>query len=335
MKDSLVVQKQGLFYSPGNFYIDPLRPVPLALITHAHGDHARSGSGEYITSEKNAALLRRRVGSDAKITSYPYGEPFILNNSQISFHPAGHILGSSQIRCESNSYVTLISGDYKRQEDQTADPFETIPCDLFVTEATFGLPIYNWPTVETSTHEILKWWQQNANDGFASILFCYALGKAQRILQMIKNHLQTGPVYIHGSIQAFNTLYQEEGFDFSFATSPLDNPKNFDYSNALILAPPSTFRSVWMKRFLPCKTAFASGWSLVRGNRRRSGYDKGLVLSDHADWKDLLRTIEETKAKKVLVTHGYEQLLSRYLKEELGLDAKPLAGYGFIPNEEE
>lgn len=316
MNHSLIQKNvKGILCSSGEFYIDPWGQVPIALITHAHGDHARFGSETYYCTEKCAPLLATRLGGAVKIISKPYGEKFKLGKVWVSFHPAGHILGSSQIRMEEGSHVTVISGDYKRDFDPTCEPWEVVQCNEFVTESTFGLPIYQWPKPEEVMQEIQAWWQENLRQGYASVLFCYALGKAQRVLAMLP---RDEPMLVHGAIASLNEQYEKQNV-FLGAWKRVSEADPATFKESLILAPPSAAGSLWMKKFAPFKTAACSGWMHVRGSRRRKGYDTGFVLSDHADWPALLRTVQETKAQKIWVTHGYEEPFARYLTDHTAL----------------
>ncbi|MBA3957989.1 MAG: ligase-associated DNA damage response exonuclease [Parachlamydiaceae bacterium] len=332
MDELLAMTKNGLFCPQGNFYIDPLLPVPLALLTHAHGDHARRGSNHYMAQRDSLELLEYRLGSDISLKTVGYREKVKLGNVWVSFHPAGHILGSSQIRIEHGSRVAVASGDYKRALDGSCEPFELLPCDLFVTESTFGLPIYHWKSSEESALEICQWWQSNAELGRPSVLFCYSLGKAQRVLHLLKA-LTDREIFIHGSIAPINACYEKHGVELAKTQVVTHLKEKRDYSHELIMAPLSAFRSPWMRRFKNSQTAFASGWMAVRGTKRRRGFDKGFVLSDHADWNDLIDTVQATGARKVWVTHGFTETLARYLREKNQIDATPLAG--FVQQEED
>ncbi len=317
----ITVSPAGLYCKAGDFYIDPWRSVDTAMITHAHSDHARSGSSRYFATGISQGILRKRLGDDIDLQGVNYGEPLKLGDTWVSFHSAGHVLGSAQVRIEHKDEVWVISGDYKRGADPTCDPFEVVPCDGFISEATFGLPIYNWDSGEETCRRIYNWWQSDQER--ASILFCYSFGKAQRVLSELMKFTDR-PVYVHGAIQILNTIYREAGIPLLETISTSDMPKNHSYKGELILAPPSGHRSSWMKRFARPQTAFASGWMAVRGARRRRGYERGFVLSDHADWKGLVQTILQTGAKKVYVTHGQTDVLSRYLRECHDIDASPL-----------
>jgi putative mRNA 3-end processing factor len=296
--------------------------VARAVISHAHGDHARWGSQAYLGAAASVPVLRRRLG-DALIEGVPWGETVRMGEVAVSFHPAGHILGSAQIRVEREGEVWVFSGDYKRAEDATCEPFEPVPCHTFITEATFALPIYRWdPTAETA-REIFDWWEANGEAGRASVLFCYALGKAQRILAELARFTDR-TVFVHGSVEPLNEAYRQAGVRMLPTRPVSETAKGQSFAGELILAPPSAGGSTWMRRFGPASTAFASGWMRVRGTRRRRGFDRGFVISDHADWPDLLRTIQDCAAGRVLTTHGYADSFARYLREQ-GIAAGTLA----------
>jgi putative mRNA 3-end processing factor len=317
----ITVRPEGLYCEAGGFFIDPWKPVDVALITHAHADHARSGSGHYLAIAQSEAVLRKRLGDRLSLQGVTYGEPIKLGETWVSFHPAGHVLGSAQIRIEHRDHVWVVSGDYKRGDDPTCAPFEVVPCDVFISEATFGLPIYRWQTGAEICQQIYEWWMGDRQH--ASILFCYAFGKAQRILSELR-HWSDRPVYVHGAIHTLTELYRQQGIAM-IATMPISEAsKGTNYAGDLILAPPSAHRSTWMKRFHHPQTAFASGWMAVRGARRRRGYERGFVLSDHADWSGLIQTIRETQAKTVYVTHGQSEIVAKYLAETNGINALPL-----------
>jgi putative mRNA 3-end processing factor len=318
------VTPQGLFCEPGGFYIDPWRPVEKALITHAHGDHARGGSQRYLAARPGLGLLRKRLGADTVVDTLEYGERLQVGGTTVSFHPAGHVLGSAQIRIEHRGEVWVVSGDYKRTPDPSCTPFEVVHCHTFITEATFGLPIYRWEDTRRVAEEILRWWDGNREAGRASVLFCYALGKAQRILAELAR-LTDRPVHLHGAMAPLVACYREAGVEMLPTQQVSEVAKGTSFAGALVLAPPSAGGSTWMRRFGEHEQAFASGWMRVRGNRRRRGFDRGFVLSDHADWPELLRTVKETEAARVLVTHGAQDTLARYLREAMGVDAAPLS----------
>lgn len=323
MPDLISVTDHGLLCRAGGFHVDPWRAVDVAVITHAHGDHARPGSALYHASESGLGLLRRRLGEDATLVGHPFGEPFQIGEATVSLHPAGHVLGSAQVRIEALGEVWVVSGDYKRDADRSAEAFEVVPCDTFITEATFALPVYRWPSTDEVVDDMVAWWRANQDAGRASVVFAYALGKAQRILAALAPHAM-GEVLVHGAVETLLDPYRAAGIDLGPTRPVGPRVRGERFAGELIVAPPSAFGSPWMRRFGDAATAFASGWMRVRGNRRRRGVDKGFVMSDHADWPGLLRTIEETGARRVLATHGYSDTLARYLVERHGIDAAPL-----------
>ena len=325
---------RGLYCAAGDFHIDPWRPVERALITHAHADHARSGHQRYWAASEGIGLLRRRLGAKAALTAVGYGEPLRFGPVQVSFHPAGHVLGSAQIRVERDGEIWVASGDYKRDRDPTCRPFEPIRCDTFITEATFALPAYRWPAAESVAADIGQWWAENAAAGRTSVLFCYALGKAQRVLAQLPSDAP-GPIYLHGAVAPLTEDYRAAGVVLPATRMISEAPDAEDYATSLVLAPPSAAGSPWMRRFRRPVTGFASGWMRIRGNRRRRGHDRGFVISDHADWPGLLQTIAETGAQEILTTHGRADELVRHLREQ-GLAAQPLATlYGEGDGDEE
>ena len=318
--DLVVARPEGLYCPAGDFYIDPWRPVERSVITHGHGDHARTGNSHYLAATPGAGILRARLGQDISLQTLDYGERLLHHGVTLSFHPAGHVLGSAQVRLEFQGEVWVASGDYKVEPDGTCAPFEPVRCHTFITESTFGLPIYRWQPQVRIFAEINQWWQANVAAGKASVLFAYSFGKAQRILHGIDASI--GPILVHGAVEPLNQVYREGGIhippthyagDFK-KTDPL-------LRQALIIAPPSAGGSTWMRRFGEYSDAFASGWMRLRGSRRRRGVDRGFILSDHADWPGLLWAIGQTGAERVMVTHGSVPVLVRYLCE-LGLDAQ-------------
>jgi len=322
---SLIVSRpEGFYCPPADIFIDPWRPVARAVVTHGHGDHARAGSQAYLCHEDSVPILRRRLGEIA-VQGLAYGEALDVDGVKISLHPAGHILGSAQVRVEHKGEVWVASGDYKIEPDRTCAPFEPVRCQGFITESTFGLPIYRWRPQSEIAAEINAWWRANAEAGRASVVFAYSLGKAQRVLALLDPSL--GPILCHGAVEPMNAAYRERGIDLPETSSPAGLPKA-TLAKALVIAPPSAAGSPWMRRFPDYADAFASGWMQVRGNRRRRGVDRGFVLSDHADWSGLLAAIEATGASRVLATHGSVATLVRYLRER-GLDADSVqAEYG-------
>lgn len=318
--DLIVARPEGLYCPPGDFYIDPWRPVDRAVITHAHSDHARAGHRHYLAAAPGAAVLRSRVG-DVDLDAVPYGEPRVHNGVRLSLHPAGHVLGSAQVRLEFGGQVWVASGDYKLQADGTCDPFEPVPCDVFITESTFGLPIYRWDEADAVRADINAWWAGNAAQGRPSVLYCYAFGKAQRILHGLDASI--GPIVAHGAVETLNRVYRASGVALppTVTATGIDNAD--DLRRALVLAPPSARGTPWTRRFGDHADAFASGWMRLRGARRRRGVDRGFVMSDHADWPGLAQAISATGAQRVIVTHGSVAVLVRWLNEQ-GLRAESL-----------
>ncbi len=315
---------KGLYCPAGEFYVDPWKPVERALITHAHADHARPGSSQYHAARSGVGLLKQRLGKNTAIQAHDFDAKVQLGRAAASFHPAGHVLGSAQVRIEVDGEVWVISGDYKCDDDPSCEPFEAVPCDVFITEATFALPIYRWDPIELVMDQLMPWWAVNADAGRTSVIFCYALGKAQRLLAEIGRRAAGHPIFVHGAVDALLPAYREAGIALPETIPVLDQSKEKSFAGELVIAPPSAFGSPWMQRLGDCGTAFASGWMRVRGHRRRRGFDEGFVLSDHADWPGLLAAIEATGAKKVFATHGYSDTLARYLREERGIAAEPL-----------
>jgi putative mRNA 3-end processing factor len=308
----------GLYCAAGDFYIDPWDPVDRAVITHAHADHLVAGSKTYLCARSGEALLRARLGPEAEIEPVEYGNAIDHNGVRLSFHPAGHILGSAQARLEYRGENCVVSGDYKLAPDATCAPFELVRCQTLVTESTFGLPIFRWPEPYEVFHEISEWWRGNQEAAKASVLFACPLGKAQRILAGIDSTV--GPIYTHGTVEQFNRIYRESGVDLPPTAYARSAPPKTDWTRALILAPPMGKSSPWLRRFGDFSTGLASGWMRIRGTRRRQSIDRGFVLSDHADWPALLTAIRASEAQSVWVTHGYRAPLSRWLSES-GIDA--------------
>ena len=323
--DLIASTERGLHCAAGDFHIDPWRPVPRAVITHAHSDHARLGSGVYVCHRDTAPILRKRLG-DVTIETAAYGEILTRNGIQLSFHPAGHVLGSAQIRVSLNGETWVASGDYKLESDEVSPAFEPVRCHVFITESTFGLPIYRWRPQAEMFAAIDAWRRENIAAGRASLLFAYALGKAQRLLARVDPTLS--PIICHGAVEAINAIYREAGIVLPPTRRATDIDNKRELAGALIVAPPSAAASPWLKRFGDYSDALASGWMQVRGNRRRRALDRGFALSDHADWSGLIAAIEATGADRILVTHGYTEALTRYLREK-GLDARALkTAYG-------
>ncbi|MGF1529822.1 MAG: ligase-associated DNA damage response exonuclease [Puniceicoccaceae bacterium] len=320
-QDLIVVTPEGLYCPPGGFHLDPWRKVSRALISHAHSDHARPGSGAYLLAASGQAVARERIGQSAAIETLSWGEPKVVNGVEVSFHPAGHLLGSAQIRISYRGQIWVYTGDFKRTPDPSCESFEPVPCHTLITESTFGLPIYTWPDPSAVFESIHQWWADNQRHQRTSIIFAYALGKAQRLLAGLNSNL--GPIGVHGSVARFLPHYENAGYPLAPALRVTQENQTSFVGKGLIIAPGSTAGSPWLRKFGESSLAFASGWVLVRGNRRQRALDRGFVLSDHADWPDLLQTVRDTGASRVLPTHGYTVPFSRYLREQ-GIDAEPL-----------
>lgn len=310
--------ESGFYCSAGDFYIDPWQPVERAVITHAHADHARRGSRSYLTTQDGQRVLRTRMGPDAAIQAIPYGEVVSINGVDVSLHPAGHILGSAQVRVEHRGEVWALSGDYKTGPDTTCAPFEPVRCHTFVTEATFGLPIYRWQPQSEVFSEINAWWRANQAAGKASLLLGYSLGKAQRLLSGLDASI--GPIFTHGAVERLTDDYRATGVRLPPTRYVGEAERGTPWKQAMIIAPPSAHGTPWMRKFGPISAGFASGWMRIRGARRRRAVDRGFVLSDHVDWPSLQETIGATGAERVWVTHGYTAVVARWLQEQ-GLDA--------------
>ena len=340
--DDLIVRRpEGLYCPPGNFYIDPWRPVDRAVITHAHADHARRGHAHYLGAAAGEGVLRARLG-EIDLQTLAYGAVVDHFGVRVSLHPAGHVLGSAQVRLEHRGHVWVASGDYfvagaaddAREDNASCAPFEPVRCDVFITESTFGLPIYRWAPQRDTFAAINAWWAANADAGRASLLLGYSFGKAQRILMGIDASI--GPIVVHGAVEPLNRAYRAGGVALPDTqvlaplsarsdASRVDRAEREQVASALkralVIAPPSVQNSAWARRFgADTSDAFASGWMQLRGARRRRSVDRGFVRSDHADWPGLQRAIRATGAQRVIVTHGYEAVMVRWLREQ-GLEA--------------
>ncbi|WP_316929206.1 ligase-associated DNA damage response exonuclease [Nitritalea halalkaliphila] len=291
-------------------------------MTHAHADHARWGMKHYLAHEDSREVLKLRLGADISLETVPYAQSIFRHGVEISLHPAGHIPGSAQIRLSHKGRVAVVSGDYKVEDDGLATPFTPVPCHEFVSECTFGLPIYKWPQQQQLMAEINNWWATQAAAGYNVLLFAYSLGKAQRILKHLDASI--GPIFVHGAIHHTNEALKENGIPLPEATLVTrDTPKSA-LKGACIIAPPAAMNSPWAKKFSPYRTGICSGWMNIRGTRRRKAADAGFVLSDHADWEGLNQAIEASGAETVYLTHGSTHAFARYLSEEKGRHAVPL-----------
>jgi putative mRNA 3-end processing factor len=328
--DLLLNTPDGLYCPMGDFFVDPWRPQPhhRAIITHAHSDHARLGAGHYLCAQSGLAVLRARLGSTIDAQGLAFGEPLTLGDVRVSLHPAGHVLGSAMVRIEATRgprSVWVVSGDYKTQPDCSNEVMEPIACDVFITESTFGLPVYRWESRASVLSHINAWWAHASREGEACVVYAYALGKAQSILAGLDSDL--GTIFVHGAVDRFVPIYRDAGVRLppcERATAEGVRSALASGRGAIVVAPPSADNSAWARAFgrkgKRVREAFASGWMRCRGPRRRRGVDKGFVLSDHADWDGLLRTIAATGAQRVGVTHGFTSVLARTLRER-GIDA--------------
>ena len=311
---------RGLYSEAGDFHVDPWAAVDRAVVTHAHGDHVAWGCHAYLTAAPGAGVLGQRLEPGARIRALPYREAIDVNGVRVSLHPAGHILGSAQVRLEYRGEVWVVSGDYKTEPDPTCHPWEPVACHTFVTECTFGLPVYRWPAPSAVFAEIHAWWRANQDAGRASLLFGYALGKAQRLIAGLDPSV--GPILTHGAVERLNGLYREAGIALPPTTHAAVSDRS-SWPRAIVIAPPMADGSPWALRFGPQSTAFASGWMAIRGMRRRRAVDRGFTVSDHVDWPSLLAAIDATGAERIWATHGYTAVLVRWLREQ-GRDAEAI-----------
>ena len=318
MADVLTFTDRGIYCAAGDFYIDPWQPVDRALITHGHADHSRYGMGRYLATPAAAPVMQHRLGPDAIIETQPYETELRIGDATVSFHPAGHVPGSAQIKVTVKGESWVASGDYKTVADGLSEPFEPVKCHVFISECTFGLPVFKWTPQDQLAHQINSWWAKNKSEGRTSLLGAYALGKAQRLLTTVDTNI--GPILTHGAIENTNEVLRGQGIALpdTIRVTPDLNVK--DHPGALVLATPGALAQSWARRFAPASTAFASGWMALRGVRRRRAADQGFIVSDHADWDGLNTAIKETEAEKIFVTHGYTSQFQRWLSEQ-GYDA--------------
>ena len=313
MADVLSFTDRGIYCPAGDFYIDPWRPVDRALITHGHSDHARPNMGRYLATEGTAPVMRHRLG-EIDLQTTAYGQVTQIGDAAVSFHPAGHVPGSAQIRVAVKGEVWVVSGDYKTVADGLSEPFEPVPCHAFITECTFGLPIFKWTPEDVLTAQINAWWAANAAAGRTSILGAYALGKAQRLLTTVNGNI--GPILTHGAIENTNEVLRGQGITLPETIPVTPETTHKTHPGALVLATPSALGTTWTRKFGPSSTAFASGWMALRGVRRRRAADRGFVVSDHADWEGLNTAIKATGATRIFATHGYTTSFQRWLSEQ-------------------
>lgn len=309
---------KGIYCDKGRFYIDPWQPVDDAIITHAHSDHAYAGHKHYLAHRLSREVLRYRLG-DIQLQTVEYGETISKNGVQITLFPAGHVIGSAQVRLECGGEVWVVSGDYKVEPDGVATPFEPVRCHHFISECTFGMPVYQWKPQQQVFDDMNNWWQQNQENDLATVVVGYSLGKAQRILQNLD--LSIGKVFTHGVIENTNDALRRNGVILNPTERISAYTSKEEIRKGIVLAPPSAVGSAWMRRFQPYRLGYCSGWMALRGAKRRRAADRGFVLSDHADWNGLITAIEATSCEKVYLTHGYTASFTRYLNE-IGFDAR-------------
>ncbi|MFQ6550192.1 ligase-associated DNA damage response exonuclease [Aestuariibius sp. 2305UL40-4] len=314
----LTFTDKGIYCPGGDFYVDPWRPVERALITHGHADHARDGMQSYLATEAAAPVMRHRLG-EILLDTVRYGEVQRIGEVDVSFHPAGHVPGSAQIRVERDGEVWVVSGDYKTVADGLSEPFEPVRCHAFITECTFGLPVFKWTDQKVLREQVNGWWAANAAEGRFSLLGAYALGKAQRLLSLVDASI--GPILTHGAVENTNEVLRAQGIALPETVRVTPDLDVKAYPGALVLSTPSGLATPWARRFGQASTAFASGWMALRGVRRRRAADRGFVISDHADWTGLNEAIGATGAERIFVTHGYTSIFRRWLEDQ-GYDAQ-------------
>ncbi|NMM47454.1 ligase-associated DNA damage response exonuclease [Marinigracilibium pacificum] len=314
----LTFTDKGIYCEKGDFFIDPWRPVDKALITHGHADHARWGMKSYLSTPTTELIMKHRIGADINSESISYGEKLKIGGVNVTYFPAGHIPGSAQILVEDKQQRWIVSGDYKVTDDSISEPFELVKCDYFITESTFGLPVYQWRSDEEVFEDLNQWIAQNSDEGVNSVILGYSLGKAQRLLQGVDKSFL--PVYCHGAVFNMNEALVNVGMKLQeYHAITKESPKD-KLIGKVIIAPPSVLGSSWLRQLTPYRTAMASGWMTLRGARRRRNADKGIILSDHVDWPGLNETVKAVEAKHIYVTHGYSDIYVQYLREQ-GIDA--------------
>ena len=319
-KGLLVHTALGLYCPKADVYLDPWKPVKKAILSHGHADHARWGSSSYLCTPTAAPVIKYRLG-EINLETLPFGEEKLINGVSFSFHPAGHILGSAQIKVSYKGEIVVFSGDYKTANDGFSEAFEPVKCHTFITESTFGLPVYHWQDQKWVFNEMEEWCKNNRNNGQLSILYGYSLGKAQRILQGLPESI--GPIFTHSTIEAVLNVMRNQGVSLKNTIPVNEHLTRTELLSGVIIAPPAVQNSNWLKKFEPIRNGVVSGWMALRGARRRRNADKGFVLSDHADWEGLNEAISLTGAENVFVTHGYTDILSKWLIDK-GLNAHPL-----------
>ena len=319
MQRLLTFDGKGIYCPRADIHIDPWKPVKRALITHGHSDHARYGMKSYLCTDESVPILQHRLGAQNKIQGISFGESLDINGVKFSFHPAGHVIGSAQIRVEYKGEIWVVSGDYKLANDGVSKTFEPVKCHTFITESTFGLPFYKWDSQEKIFDKVNNWWRKNKSEGKVSVITAYSLGKAQRLINGLDASI--GKIYTHGAIENMNQVLRTNGHHIQDTIHATAEYKYRDYESSMVICPPSAANSSWTKKLKDFRLGIASGWMQVRGARRRRAADIGFVLSDHADWGDLNTAIKETGAQEIYVTHGFSRIFSQYLNEQ-GYDAK-------------
>lgn len=332
MTELLQDTPRGLYCAAGDFYVDPRRPVDRAVVSHAHTDHARWGCKRYLSTTRGEQLMRMRMNPDAEFQFLDYGESVKVGGVDVSFYPAGHILGSAQVRLEHRGKVVVVTGDYKLGDDPTCKSWEPVKCHLLVTESTFGLPVYRWAPASETVQAINRWWRDSRDEGKCCVLYGYAVGKSQRLLAGLDPTI--GPIYTHGAVEKGNEAYRRSGIDLHDTQYVGGIKGKHDWSGGMVLAVPSAHGTAWMRRFGRVSTAMASGWMAVRGSRRRRSVDRGFIVSDHVDWPTLLEAVDACDPETVWVTHGYSAVVARYLNEQ-GRRAEVLDSRPRSENEED
>lgn len=328
-QDLLHPRPEGLYCPPGDFYIDPVQPVARALITHGHADHARSGHGAVLATARTIDIMALRYGAGFAGSTQvaTFGEDIRLDGVRIRFHPAGHVLGSAQIAVEAGGLRIVASGDYKRAADPTCEGFEVVPCDVFITEATFGLPVFRHPDAAAEIAKLLR--SVGRFPERAHLVGAYALGKAQRVIRLIRDAGHAEPIFVHGALARLCDYYAAQGVDLGpLVPATVEGSSKADFAGAIVVCPPSAFADRWARRFPDPVTAFASGWMRIRQRVKQRGVELPLIVSDHGDWDELTATIGETGAGEVWVTHGREEALVRWC-EMNGIRARPLHLVGY------
>ena len=314
MKELLTITQSGIYCPRADVYIDPWKPVDKAIITHAHADHARWGSTQYLANTLNETILKLRIGNDINLQLMDYGQSTRINGVSFSFHPAGHIWGSSQVRVEHKGNTWVVSGDYKVESDGFSGDFEPVKCNTFITESTFGLPVFKWKPQDEIIAKINSWWKKNADKDKTSILCAYALGKAQRLIYNVDSSI--GEIFVHGAVHNVNQALIAAGAKLPVTTYATNDIEKARYKGSLIITPSSALGTSWLRKFQPYEIATVSGWMNIRGIKRRRNAGMGFVMSDHADWDGLNNAVEQTGAERVLVTHGYTDAYARWLRSK-------------------